>query len=33
VRYRQHEIAVRFDGLDDRSRAFHARVSGNLNVN
>jgi SulP family sulfate permease len=33
VRYRQHEIAVRFDGLDDRSRAFHARLSGNLNVN
>ncbi len=33
VKYRQHKIAVQFDGLDDRSRAFHARLSGNLNVN
>jgi sulfate permease, SulP family len=33
VKYRQHETVVRFIGLDERSRAFHARLSGNLNVN
>jgi len=33
VKYGQHEIAVQFTGLDERSRAFHARLSGNLNVN
>jgi sulfate permease, SulP family len=33
VKYRQHDIDVQFTGLDDRSRAFHARLSGNLNVN
>jgi sulfate permease, SulP family len=32
VKYRAHDIAVRFTGLDERSRAFHARLSGNLNV-
>ena len=32
VKYRQRGIAVQFCGLDDRSRAFHARLSGNLNV-
>jgi sulfate permease, SulP family len=32
VKYRQRDIAVRFIGLDERSRAFHARLSGNLNV-
>ncbi|KND59212.1 Sulfate permease [Candidatus Burkholderia verschuerenii] len=33
VKYRQHDIAVQLIGLDERSRAFHARLSGNLNVN
>jgi SulP family sulfate permease len=33
MKYRQHDIAVQFIGLDERSRAFHARLSGNLNVN
>jgi sulfate permease, SulP family len=33
VKYRQHDIVVQFAGLDERSRAFHARLSGNLNVN
>ncbi|WP_027803702.1 SulP family inorganic anion transporter [Paraburkholderia dilworthii] len=32
VKYRQHDIDVRFTGLDERSQAFHARLSGNLNV-
>jgi sulfate permease, SulP family len=32
VKYRHHDIAVQFTGLDERSRAFHARLSGNLNV-
>lgn len=32
VKYRQHKIAVEFVGLDERSRAFHERLSGNLNV-
>jgi sulfate permease, SulP family len=32
MKYRQHDIAVVFTGLDERSRAFHARLSGNLNV-
>jgi sulfate permease, SulP family len=33
AKYRAHDIAVEFIGLDERSRAFHARLSGNLNVN
>ena len=33
MKYRQHDIAVAFTGLDERRRAFHARLSGNLNVN
>lgn len=33
TKYRQRDIAVVFTGLDERSRAFHARLSGNLNVN
>jgi SulP family sulfate permease len=32
TKYRQHQIDVKFTGLDERSRAFHARLSGNLNV-
>jgi len=32
MKYRQHDVAVVFTGLDERSRAFHARLSGNLNV-
>jgi SulP family sulfate permease len=32
AKYRQHHIDVQFTGLDERSRAFHARLSGNLNV-
>ncbi|OZI18745.1 hypothetical protein CAL26_13680 [Bordetella genomosp. 9] len=32
VKYRQHGTVVRFTGLDETSRAFHARLSGNLNV-
>ncbi|BFG80397.1 SulP family inorganic anion transporter [Paraburkholderia terrae] len=32
VKYRKHDIEVQFTGLDERSRAFHARLSGNLNV-
>jgi SulP family sulfate permease len=32
AKYRQHEAVVQFTGLDERSRAFHARLSGNLNV-
>ncbi|MDQ7982087.1 SulP family inorganic anion transporter [Paraburkholderia sp. SARCC-3016] len=31
-KYRQHDIEVQFVGLDERSSAFHARLSGNLNV-
>lgn len=33
AKYRQQGATVRFVGLDERSRAFHARLSGNLNVN
>jgi SulP family sulfate permease len=33
VKYRSHGIAVRFTGLDETSQAFHARLSGRLNVN
>ncbi|ANN68244.1 SulP family inorganic anion transporter [Bordetella bronchialis] len=33
VKYRHHGVAVRFTGLDEQSHAFHARLSGNLNVN
>lgn len=33
AKYRQQGASVRFVGLDERSRAFHARLSGNLNVN
>ena len=32
MKYRQHGVAVQFIGLDERSRAFHARLSGKLNV-
>lgn len=32
MKYRQRDIAVQFIGLDERSRAFHARLSGKLNV-
>jgi SulP family sulfate permease len=32
AKYRQHDIDVQFTGLDERSRAFHARLTGNLNV-
>jgi SulP family sulfate permease len=32
AKYRQHDVAVQFTGLDERSRAFHARLSGKLNV-
>lgn len=32
TKYRRHQIDVEFTGLDERSRAFHARLSGNLNV-
>jgi len=32
VKYRHHDIEVRFVGLDERSLAFHARLSGKLNV-
>ncbi|WP_248323725.1 MULTISPECIES: SulP family inorganic anion transporter [unclassified Caballeronia] len=31
-KYRQRDVAVQFVGLDERSRAFHARLSGNLNA-
>jgi SulP family sulfate permease len=33
AKYRRQGATVRFVGLDERSRAFHARLSGNLNVN
>jgi len=32
AKYRQHDAAVQFVGLDERSRAFHARLSGRLNA-
>lgn len=32
-KYRQHHAVVHYTGLDERSRAFHARLTGNLNVN
>ncbi|SPB14408.1 sulfate transporter [Caballeronia novacaledonica] len=32
LRYRQHGVEVRMTGLDERSHAFHARLSGKLNV-
>lgn len=32
MKYRQRGTAVQFAGLDERSRAFHARLTGNLNV-
>ncbi|WP_395064404.1 SulP family inorganic anion transporter [Paraburkholderia silvatlantica] len=32
LKYRQHDIEVQLTGLDERSRAFHAGLSGNLNV-
>ncbi|BCF95092.1 SulP family inorganic anion transporter [Paraburkholderia largidicola] len=32
AKYRRHDVAVQFTGLDERSRAFHARLSGKLNV-
>lgn len=32
LKYRQRDVDVHFTGLDDRSRAFHAGLSGNLNV-
>lgn len=33
AKYRRRGATVRFVGLDERSRAFHARLSGTLNVN
>ncbi|HEX7683490.1 MAG TPA: SulP family inorganic anion transporter [Trinickia sp.] len=33
AKYRRQGATVRFIGLDERSRAFHAHLSGNLNVN
>jgi sulfate permease, SulP family len=33
LKYRRRGVAVEFTGLDERSRAFHERLSGNLNVN
>ena len=32
-KYRRRDAVVHYTGLDERSRAFHARLSGNLNVN
>jgi len=32
LKYRQHGIEVQLTGLDERSRAFHAGLSGSLNV-
>lgn len=32
AKYRQHDVAVQFTGLDERSRALHARLRGKLNV-
>ncbi|WP_250517837.1 SulP family inorganic anion transporter [Caballeronia sp. INDeC2] len=32
LKYRQHCVAVKMVGLDERSQAFHARLSGKLNV-
>ncbi len=32
AKYRRHDVAVEFTGMDERSRAFHARLSGRLNV-
>ncbi|PMS15692.1 hypothetical protein C0Z18_26000 [Trinickia dabaoshanensis] len=31
-KYRQRHTVVHYTGLDERSRAFHARLTGNLNV-
>lgn len=33
AKYRQRGVELRFTGLDERSQAFHARLSGNLDVN
>lgn len=32
LKYRRRGVDVQFTGLDERSRAFHERLSGNLNV-